>query len=149
MKNIMEIRPYADGDMAFVRQNPFQDEVKAYPELPIPANTYTCEFDGEIVAVGGIKIFLEGVGESWVVLTKQSRKDGIFGLIACRTIKDKLDSLAVELKMRRVEAQVRKDFLVGIRFVEALGFSNPYERRFYFPDGTSSLLYEKLYDGPS
>ena len=146
MKNIMEIRPYADGDMAFVRQNPFQDAVKDYPDLPIPANTYTCEFNGTIVAVGGIKLFFEGVGGGWVLMTKQSRKDGIFGLIACRAIKDKLDSLAIELKMRRVEAQVRQDFPGGIRFVEALGFANPYERRFYFPDGTSSLLYEKLYN---
>lgn len=131
--------------MDFVRANPFQEEVKNYPDLPIPANTYTCIYDGEIVAVGGIKLFFEGVGESWIILTKQSRKSGIFGLIACRTIKDKLDSLAVELNMRRVEAQVRKDFAIGIRFVEALGFNFNCEREQWFPDGTSSMLYSKVY----
>ncbi|KKL61896.1 hypothetical protein LCGC14_2190680, partial [marine sediment metagenome] len=81
-----------------------------------------------------------------IMMTDQSRKDGVFSIIACHAIKDKLDALAVELKLRRCEAQVRADFSKAIRFTEALGFANPYERRFYFPDGTSSLLYEKLYN---
>ena len=142
----IEVIPIRDGDFEYVKQNCVQKEVKDYPDPVIPANTYTCIFDGEIVAVGGVRLFLPGVGEAWICMTKQSRKDGIFGIIACRAIKDKLDSLAVELKLRRCEAQVRADFTKAIRFTEALGFTNPYERRFYFPDGTSSLLYEKLYN---
>ena len=142
----IKVIPIRDGDFEYVKQNCVQKEVKDYPDPVIPANTYTCIFDGEIVAVGGVRLFLPGVGEAWICMTKQSRKDGIFSMIACHAIKDKLDALAVELELRRCEAQVRADFTKAIRFTEALGFTNPYERRFYFPDGTSSLLYEKIYD---
>ena len=145
----IEVIPIREGDFEYVKQNCVQREVKDYPDPVIPANTYTCLFDNAIVAVGGVKLFLPGVGEAWIAMTKQSRKDGVFGMIACHAIKDKLDALAVELELRRCEAQVRADFTKAIRFTEALGFTNPYERRFYFPDGTSSLLYEKLYNGHS
>jgi len=137
----MEIREYQDGDMQSVRQNPFQDAVKDYPELPIPAHTYTCIFEGEIVAVGGIKMYFEGVGESWIVMTKQSKKHDIYGLIACRAIEKKLNELMVELNIRRCEANVRKDFPVAIRFVEALGFKFVGERKQWFPGGISAMLY--------
>jgi len=143
---MIETREYQTGDMDYVRQNPFQDEVKNYPELIIPANTYTCIFEGEIVAVGGIKIFHVGVGEAWIVLTKQSKKDGIFGLIACRAIEKKLNELIVELKMRRVEANVRANFTVAIRFTEAIGFKFDCERKNFFPGGISSMLYSKVND---
>ena len=142
----MEIRPYQLGDMEYVRQNPFQDEVKRYPELPIPADTYTCIFEGDIVAVGGIKMFFEGVGEAWIIMTKQSKKRNIYGLIACRAIEKKLNELMVELNVRRCEANVRKDFPIAIRFVEALGFKFVGERHYWFPDKTSAMLYSKVKD---
>ena len=141
--NMMEIRPYQDGDMAFVRQDPFQEAVKSYPELPIPQHTYTTVFDGVIVGVGGIKMYFEGVGEAWLIMTKQSKKDGIFGLIACRAIENKLNSLMAELKVRRCEANVRKDFPVALRFIEAIGFKFDGERKNWFPGNVSAMLYSR------
>lgn len=141
---MLEIRPVQDGDMAYVRANPFQEAVKNYPELPIPANTYTGVLDGEIVAVGGIKMFFPGVGEVWLIMTKYSRKDGIFGRMAYRALKKKLDELIEDLKLRRCEAQARADFPIAIRFIEALGFKFNCERENWFPDGTSALLYCKV-----
>ena len=139
----MEIREYQDGDMQSVRQNPFQDAVKDYPELPIPAHTYTCIFEGEIVAVGGIKMYFEGVGESWIIMTKQSKKHDIYGLIACRAIEKKLNELMVELNIRQCIAHVRADFSIAIRFAEALGFKYKCEIEFWFPDLVSAILYSK------
>ncbi len=141
---MLKIRPYEDGDMEYIRLNPFQEEVKNYPDLPIPANSYTGVFDGEIVAVGGVHILLPGVGEAWIILTKQSRKQGIFGIIACRAIKRKLDELIDELKLRRCEAQARADFPTAIKFIEALGFSDPYVRKCYNLDGSDMILYARL-----
>ncbi len=141
---MMEIRQIQPGDYEFVKANPFQEIVKDYPDLPIPDNSYTCIFDGEIVAVGGIKVLCDGVGESWVIMTKQSRKDGIFGLIACRAIRDKLESLILELELKACQARVRSNFAVAIRFIEALGFTIVREIKGYFPDGVSALLYSKV-----
>ncbi len=146
MNNIMEIRPYQDGDMQFVRQDPFQEAVKDYPELPVPANSYTCVFEGIRVGVGGIKVLSEGIGEAWVLMTKQSKKNGIFGLIACRAISDKLDSIAVELNLSQCQSHIRADFPKAIRFAETLGFTNPCEIHDYFPGKVDALLYTKVYD---
>ena len=143
---MIETREYQDGDMEYVRLNPFQDEVKAYPEMIVPENSYTCVYNGEIVAVGGIRVFREGFGEAWVILTKQSRKDGIFGLIACRAIENKLNELIDGLKMCRVEANVRADFGKAIRFTEAIGFKRDCERKNFFPGGVSAILYSKVND---
>ena len=140
----LETRPYEDGDMEYVRANPFQEEVKNYPDLPIPEHTYTCVFDGEIVAVGGVKMLGEDSGEAWIIMTKQSRKDHIFGLIACRAITDKLDSLILELELKVCQARVKLNFAVAIRFIEALGFTIVREIKGYFPDGVSALLYSKV-----
>ncbi len=142
---MIEVIPVRDGDVEFVIANCAQKEVKDYPELVIPKDTYTCIFEGEIVAVGGIKLFFEGVGESWIMMTNQCRKDGIFGMIACNAIEAKLNSIAVDLKMRWVEANVRKGVTKSIRFVEALGFHFVGEREQWFPNGDSSMLYSRVY----
>ena len=133
-------------DLDYVVANPFKEAVKEYPAMTAPENSWTCFFDGEIVAVGGVKLYFPGVGESWVIMTKQSRKSGVFGLIACRAISDKLDSIAAELHLRRCEANVREDFDTGIRFVEAIGFTFDGRRERWFPNYVTSLLYSKVYD---
>lgn len=142
----IEILPIRDGDFEYAKQNCVQKEVKNYPVLPIPANTYTCLFDGKIAAVGGICLSIPGVGEAWILMTTHTREYKVFGMDVCHAIKTKLDAMAVELGLRRLEAQVRADFTKAIRFTEALGFVNPYKRRFYFPDGATSLVYEKIYN---
>lgn len=144
--NIMTVREYRDGDMEEIRKDPFQDEIKNYPEFLIPAHTYTCIFEGEVVSVGGVKMFFEGVCEAWIIMTKRSKKEGIFGLIACRAIENKLNELIRELKIRRCEANVRKSFPVAIRFTEAIGFKFDCERKNFFPGGISSMLYSKVND---
>ena len=143
---MIEVREYRTGDMEFVRKNPFQDEVKNYPELIIPANTYTAVFDGVIIAVGGITIFHEGVGEAWIIMVKQSKKIDMFGLKACRAIGKHLDDMIERLEMRRTEANVRANFTAAIRFTEALGFKFDCERKNFFPGGISAMLYSKVND---
>lgn len=142
----MEVRKYQDGDMDIIRQDPFQEAVKNYPDLPIPDHTYTCVFEGKVVTVGGLKMYFEGVAEAWIIMTKQSKKDGIYGLIACRAIEKKLNELMDELNIRRCEANVRKDFPIAIRFVEALGFKFDGERKNWFPGSVSAMLYSKIKD---
>ena len=91
-----------------------------------------------------IKMLDADSGEAWIIMTKQSRKDHIFGLIACRAIRDKLDSLVLELKLKVCQARVRSNFAVAIRFIEALGFAIVRDIPGYFPDGVSALLYSKV-----
>ncbi|KKL96284.1 hypothetical protein LCGC14_1846020 [marine sediment metagenome] len=132
--------------MEYARAHAIQKELKDYPELPIPDDTYTCIYDGQIVAVGGIKVFFEGVGESWIILTEHAQTKGIWGIFAGGVIEKKLNELIEKLKLRRVEAQARADFPEAIRFIEALGFEFDGERKYWFPDKTSAMLYSKVRD---
>ena len=132
--------------MEFVRLNPFEEEVKTYPELPIPEHSYTCVFDGEIVAVGGVVMWDNANPEAWIIMTKQSKKNGIFGLIACRAIENKLKDIIKELNIKECDAVVRSDFPAAIRFIEALGFKIVRIVEKWFPCGTDGLLYRKVID---
>lgn len=143
---MLETRPIQPGDMEYAREHAIQKEVKDYPELPVPDDTYTCVYDGQIVAVGGIKVFFEGVGESWIILTEHAKKEGVWGIMASRLIENKLNELMEKLNMRRVEAQARADFPQAIKFIEALRFEFNCERKNWFPDGTSAMLYSKVRD---
>lgn len=136
-------RKYEDADMDKIREDPFQEEVKNYPDLVVPDNSYTCVFDNEIVAVGGIKVMEDNVGEAWVIMTGRSKKNGIFGLIACRTIKDKLERLIDELNIEQCIARVRANFPIAMRFTEALGFKLVKILPKWFPNGTDALLYKR------
>ena len=129
--------------MEYAREHAVQKEVKDYPVLPIPAHSYTCVYEDEIVAVGGIKMYFEGVGESWIIMTEHSKRHGVYALMACRAIENRLNELIEELNLRRVEANVRADFPTAIRFVKALGFEFDGERKKWFPGNISAMLYSK------
>lgn len=142
----MEIRQIRPGDYEYVKANAIQDSVKDYPDdLVIPADSWTCVYSGVIVAVGGIKLLLPGVGEVWIILTRQFCNDKIFAMVACRAIKKKMEELIENLNLRRCEAQTRADFPKGIRFIETLGFSDPYVRKRYNLDGSNMILYSRVF----
>ncbi len=144
---MLEIRPIQDGDMAYIRENPFEEVVKVYPELhPTPETSFTCVFDDEIVAVGGLRLFpWPGGGEVWLMLTKQSRKHNIFGLIALDAIQNKMNSLIKENKLWRAQAGVRDDFPEAIKMIEAFGFTHEGTQRQYTPDRCDMRMYGKLF----
>ena len=141
---MIEIRKLQDGDLEYVRANPFEEAVKTYPRIPIAPDSYTCIFDGEIVAVGGIIDYWEDVGEVWLILTKQARKEGIFGLIAFTAIEKKMNELITEHKLRRVQAEVRADFPQAIKMIEAFGFEYEGTKRKYTPDKCDMRMYARL-----
>jgi len=141
---MIEIRPIQDGDMAYVRANPLQESVKGYPDLVPSPDSYTCLFDGKIVAVGGVVIYLEGIGEIWLMLTKQAREDGFRGLAAFNTIKKKIEEFIVEHKLRRVEAQVRSDFPEALRMIKALKFNYEGTKKEATPDRVDMQMFARI-----
>lgn len=142
---MLEMIPIRDGDLEFVRANPFEEQVKLYPKMkPSPISSFTCMFDNEIVAVGGIIDYWQGVGEAWLIMTKQAKKHDIFGLVALTVIEKKMNELIAEHKLRRVQAEVRADFLPGIKMIEALGFGYEGTKRKYTPDGCDMRIYARL-----
>ena len=143
-KIMLETRPIQEGDMDFVMANPYQESAKNYPPLATPESTHTYIFDGEIVAVGGIIDYYPGVGEAWLMLTKQSRKHGIFGIVAFGAIEKHLNKQIADHKIRTCTASARADFPEAITMLEALGFEYEGTRREFTPDFCDLNIYSRL-----
>ena len=111
--------------------------------IPTPP-AFTAEFEGKIVGVGGMVILWEGVGEMWLMLTADCKREGVFGIMAYEAIKKKVDELIENHKMRRVQCTVRLDFEKAKRMVEALGFRPEGIMQSYCPDGEDVWLFSRI-----
>ncbi len=141
----MEFRQATQEDLAFVRQNPFEDAVKGYPYMQCPdENTYTVVYEGKIVAVGGLYIRWEGVGLLWLMLTADCKKYGFHGILALDAIKEKTEHLIKKNNLWRAEAIVRVGFDKAIKMIEFLGFQRESMLEKYMPDKTNGYLYVRI-----
>lgn len=135
---MIEIREYQDGDLECARQNPLDEALKAFPALPRPEKPcFTGLVNGQVVGVGGIVTLWSGVGEAWIVLTKD-------------ILQNKVESYRCILRMfkkmtkenyHRIQATVRVDFPQAIKMVEHLGFKREGKLIAYCPDGEDSFIY--------
>lgn len=142
---MIEIRALLQEDLKYVRKNPLEDAVKGYPDMPIDYKTsYTALWDGVIVGAGGASMMWKGVWEFWIILTKNSKRGGIYGITALEAIRRKIDEIIEENDIVRAQATVRLDFPKGIRMLEALGFEREGLLRRYTPDGASVYRYAKV-----
>lgn len=132
---MIKIRKLQDGDIEYVRANPLEDTVKNYPDMPIdPKTSYTALWDGVIVGVGGASIMWEDTWEFWLILTKDSKRDGAHGIVAFDAIRKKIDEIIEENNIVRAQATVRLDFPKGIKMLMALGFEKEGLLKKYTPD---------------
>ncbi len=132
-------------DLAFVRQNPFEDAVKGYPYMECPdENTYTVIYESQIVAVGGLYIRWEGVGLLWLMLTADCKKHSFHGVLALAAIKEKTEYLIKKNNLWRAEAIVRVGFDKAIKMIEFLGFRREATLEKYMPDKTDGFLYKRI-----
>lgn len=93
---------------------------------------------GEIVACGGIRIFWQGVGEAWALI---SDKADVKPILLCKMFAKELDTIVDEHKLRWIQAIIRVDFSKGIRFMQYLGFERKCTMQGYAPDGSDCFLY--------
>jgi len=140
----MIIRDLQVGDIEYVRNNPLEGAVKNYPEMIPTPPAFTAIFDDKIVGIGGMIILWEGVGEMWIMLTKDCKKEGVFGIVAFETIKNKVDELIKKYKIRRAQCTVRIDFPKAKKMVEALGFKQEGIMKKYTPDSCDVGLFARI-----
>ena len=141
----MFFRQATQEDLAFVRQNPFEDAVKGYPYMECPdENTYTVIYESKIVAVGGMQLEWEGVGLFWLMLTTDCKKYGLHGLFALDAIREKTEYLIKENNLWRAYAVVRTDFPQAIKMMKFLGFKRESTLEKYMPDKTDGFMYVRI-----
>lgn len=140
---MLELRPLQQGDIEEVRKNPLEEAVKRYPDLPTPDNNAFSGFwDGELIGVGGVIILWEGVGELWLILSKDFI--GISDIATFMAIRKKINELIANNNLWRVQAIVRDDFPKAIKMIEALGFHSEGLLERYCPDKGDAIIYSRV-----
>jgi hypothetical protein len=137
----MQIRPLQEDDLEYACENSLEGTVKYYPQMKPQESSYTGLINDRIIGVGGVINFWEGVGELWLILTKD--------VLDCRVeaykcIKEMARLLIDENKLLRAQAHVRTDLFQANKMVEHLGFICEGKLRKYYPDGCDSYVYGKV-----
>ena len=134
----IEVRKIQPGDIEYVRQNPLEEAVKNYPEMFSPETSYAGLVDGKIIAVGGVVLFWDGVGEAWLILTKDILD---YKLTAYRHIREMVGLAIKHFKLRRLQITVRTDFERAVKMAEKIGFVREGLMIGYCPDGCDAYIY--------
>ena len=142
---MIEIRPLERGDIEKVKSDPLEKAVKDYPDLIAPSDyCHTALWDGEVVGVGGVIIYWEGVGEVWILLSPKIRK---FPIQMVRCIRKMYEKHSTDRSFRRLQCVVSIDFPQGQKMVESLGFEKEGLLRKYLPEGTDAWMYSIIRNG--
>lgn len=108
------------------------------PELFVVKNhSFTLIDKGFVVLCGGIRPCWNGVGEAWVFASKRLNENPMKYI---REFKKKKDALVEEHGYHRIQAQVRMDFPIAIRFAEFFGLKKEGLMEAYGPDATDYLM---------
>lgn len=112
----------------------------ALPVYTMPGRGHAIMDNGEIYAAWGLAPVWDGVAEGWMVPSKliDSRKISV-----ARAIRRQLERDIVRLKLRRVQAAVRKDFNEAHQFIKFLGFESEGIMHRFGPDGADYERYAR------
>jgi hypothetical protein len=94
--------------------------------------------DGKVLGSAGIMLMWPGVGEAWVLFSKDVVNIKKF---VYTTITDYLITLVCDLDLRRVQAHCSSELPLAIKFLEQMGFEREGLMRKYGTDGSDHFLY--------
>lgn len=141
----MIFRKATQEDLDFVRENPFEGMLKDYPHLQIPdKNCITAIWGEKIVGIGGLMIYWNGRGRLWLMMTADCKKDGLNGVIALSTIREKIEELIIGNNLWRVEATIECNFTQAIKMIEFLGFKRESKMKYFLPDKSDAYMYVRI-----
>ena len=92
----------------------------------------------------GLWLLWPGVAEAWVLFTPAVRE---LTRQVVKVIRKGLEDLTIGLKLHRIQAEVRAEFVPGQKLMRVLGFNQegPPMRK-YGPDGADYLRYVRIRD---
>ena len=98
----------------------------------------------QVVFAAGLWLLWPGVAEAWALFTPAVRE---LTWQVVKAIKKGLEDLTVGLKLHRIQAEVRAEFVPGQKLMRVLGFNQegPPMRK-YGPDGADYLRYVRIRD---
>lgn len=135
---ISEIRNATEADLESVKKDMLHEWKKSYPIDHIEGWAKSLYIYDELVAVGGVLKYWNGVGEAWLVLGKKS---GEHKIEVVRKVRQMLWLAMDELKLWRIQATERRDFHKSVKMAEHLGFKLEGLMLKYTADKADAYLY--------
>ena len=99
---------------------------------------FSAILDGRVIGSAGIMTMWPGVGEAWLLFSKEVENHKRF---VYETVTEYLITLVCDLDLRRVQAHCNANLPVAIRFLEQMGFEREGLMRKYGTDGSDHYLY--------
>lgn len=97
--------------------------------------------EDKLVAVGGVDMMWDGVGEMWSLFGARSSSNK---LALHKLVKKQISFLVRELALYRIQAVVLASDQTALRYVEALGFIREAFLKAYFPFKQDGVMYARL-----
>jgi len=102
---------------------------------------FTLVDNGHLVAAGGIIPIWEGMGEAWLIPSDVMPR---YRLRVIKTLRRRIDEIIDADNLRRLQATVRADYDVAVRFIEFLGFKREGLMKNYGPGGADHYMYSRI-----
>lgn len=116
----------------------FKSELKA--ENP-EHFTYTFFKEKKVIAIFGLTLKWQGMGELWALTSNLVKDIPVAFHKACLSL---LDAHIKKLNLHRVQCSIRADYLIGMKWVEALGFIQEGYMQKYGPNKMDYYLYARI-----
>lgn len=142
---MIEIRPYSYKDALILE--PKEESIKDqkgygnWAKMNELGPAYTIVIDEEVIACAGIRVFWEGVGEAWAILSKDKSSQHIRMIL--EEFGKRLEFVIENMKFRWIQVSLKKDNEKGIHFAQHFGLKRKCEQIGYLPDGSDALLYAR------
>ena len=105
--------------------------------------SFTAVEGDKILCCAGLKVVKEGVGEGWMVLAEEGTDKKYAKNVYVQTLLH-LGEMIKDLNLHRIQAWVRCDFPLGVKFLEGMGFEREGIMRKYDVDKMDCYLYSLI-----
>lgn len=136
----IELRNSTQADIDYIQNNPLEDIVKSYPPLTACGFCKTVLVDGKIAGVGGVVAYWPGMGECWVILSKDIKTK----IIAVRAMRKIINEAISELELVRLQCTCAAGFKKAEELIRHLGFTQEAYMPKYLPTGGDAKLFSRI-----
>jgi len=112
-------------------------------DMSVPGLSFTLLKGKTPIVSGGVVPMWPGVGEGWVLSSKQIFD---YKIKAASSIKKRLDYICKNNKIHRLQTAIKAEFILGIRFAEWLGLTKEGLMKQYGLDGSDYWRMSKIYE---
>lgn len=138
----MKLRDITQEDIEYLKEHSASRGIlKNQP--PLIEFCYALEHEGRLMGIGGIRLINTTTAWCWIDATPEAKNHIIR---VYRIIRDWMQILVEQHKLKRLQAYIEPDFPEAIRMAQHLGFKKESIMKNFLPDG-DALMYVRLYNG--